>query len=58
VKSMVVSVVVGFLYMSVSMCVFVLVIVKSRKLMWPCDSSVGLNCRLLWIVLAIPLSGW
>ena len=28
-----------------------LVIVRSRKFMWPSDSSVGLNCRLLWIVL-------
>ena len=39
------------LYMSISMCVFLLVIVRSRKLMWPSDSSVGLNCGLLWIVL-------
>ena len=30
---------------------FLLVIVKSRKLMWSSVSSVGLNCRLLWIVL-------
>jgi len=50
VKCMVVSVVVGFLHMSISMFVFLLVIVRSRKLMWPSDSSVGLNCRLLWIV--------
>ena len=38
-------VVVGFLYMSISMCVFLLVIVR------PSVFSVGLNCRLLWIVL-------
>ena len=39
-KRMVVSVVVGFLYMSTSMCVFLLVIARSKKLMWPSDSSV------------------
>ena len=35
----------------ISMCVFLLMIVRSRKLMLPSDCSVGLNCRLLWIVL-------
>ena len=51
VKRIVVSVVVGFLYMSISMFVFLLTIVRSRKLMWPLDSSVGVNCRLVCIVL-------
>jgi len=51
VKCIVVSVVVGFLYMSISKCMLLLMIVRSRKLMWPLDSSVGLNCRLVCIVL-------
>jgi len=51
VKCIAVSVIVGFLYMSISMCAFLLTILRSRKLMWPLDSSVGVNYRLVCIVL-------
>jgi len=40
VNCIVVSVVVGFRYMSVSTCVLFLLIVRSKKLMYPLDSSV------------------
>jgi hypothetical protein len=49
---MVVLVVVGFRNMSISRLVVFLVIVKSRKLIWPAFSGVGLICMLLCIVLA------
>jgi hypothetical protein len=38
--------------MSISRLVVFLVIVKSRKLIWPASSGVGLICMLLCIVLA------
>ena len=50
-KRIVMSVVVGLRYMSFSKCVLFLLIVRSRKLMHPLDSGVGLNCRLACIVL-------
>ena len=50
-KCIVVSVVVGFRYMSISKCMLFLLIVRLRKLMHPLDSGVGLNCRLACIVL-------
>ena len=50
-KCTVVSVAVGFRYMSVSKCVLFLLIVMSRKLMHPLDSGVGLNYRLACVVL-------
>jgi len=50
VKCIVVSVVVGFRYMSISMCVLFLLIVRSKKLMYQLDSSVALNCKLVCIV--------
>jgi hypothetical protein len=49
---MVVLVVVGFRKISISRLVVFLVIIKSRKLICPAFSGVGLICMLLCIVLA------
>jgi hypothetical protein len=51
VKSIVISVVVGFWYLYISMCVLLLMIVRSRNLMQQLDSSIELNCKLVCIVL-------
>ena len=44
---MVVSVVVGLWYTSISNWWAFLVMSRSRKLIWLFDSSVGVSCRLL-----------
>jgi hypothetical protein len=49
---MVVSVVVGLWNKSISKLVVFLVIVRSKKLICPLASGVGLSCRLLCIVMA------
>jgi len=49
---MVVSVLVVFLYMSVSSCWDFLMRSKSRKLIWLLISSVGESCMLLCMELA------
>ena len=48
---MVVSVVVGLRYTSISNWWDFLMMSRSRKLIWLLDSSVGLSCRLLCMAL-------
>jgi len=49
---MVVSVLVGFLYISISSCWVFLMMTKSRKLIWLLVSRVGESCMLLCMELA------